>query len=76
MHTPRNAELCLEAAERAAEVVEKLDEYAAAKRAGGGGIHRDPCNVFRELREEARDLLATVREARDEIEREARGRRP
>jgi hypothetical protein len=76
MHTPRVAELCLEACDRAAEVVEQLGDYAIANAHGGAGVHRDPANILTELREEARGLLATVREACDEIEREARGLQP
>ena len=75
MITQRIAELCLEACDRAAEVVDHLDEYVGAAACQGAGICRDPANVLQELRGDARDLLAIVREARDEIEREARGLR-
>ena len=76
MHTPRIVELCLEACDRATEVAEQLDEFVVASAHGGAGTHRNPVNIFIELREEVHDLLATVREARDEVEREARGLQP
>lgn len=76
MNTPRKAELSLEARERVAELVARLDEYAAARGAGGTGTHRDPSNVYLEAREEADDLRATLRALCDEFEREARDLRP
>jgi hypothetical protein len=73
MPTQRAVDLCLEASDRAAEVVALLDEFVAAANSGGAGIRRDPTNILGELREEAFDLLATVREARDELEHTGRG---
>jgi hypothetical protein len=73
MNTPRTAELCTEACERAADVIELLDEYIGSAGCQGAGICRDPANILAELCEEARDLRATLCEQRNEIEREARG---
>jgi hypothetical protein len=69
----RIVELCLEATDRVADVVEQLDEFIAATAHSGAGVHRDPVNILAELRGEVHDLRATLREQRDEIEREARG---
>jgi hypothetical protein len=73
MHTQRMVELCSEACDHAAEVVELIDEYAGSAGCDGAGICRDPANILSELREEALDLRAMLREQRDEIERLQRG---
>lgn len=76
MYTRRVAELRHEAWDRANGVAELFDELIAASACSGAGTHRDPANIQAELHEEIRDLRATLREARDEIEREARGLQP
>jgi hypothetical protein len=72
MHTQRMAELCFKACDLVTEVVDQLEEFTAARAAGGSGTHRDPTNILAELQEEIRDLRAVVREQCDEIERETR----
>jgi hypothetical protein len=57
----------------ARDVLELLDEFETAIEQHGGGTHRDPRGVLRDLREAVDDLYSAARDARDEAERIARG---
>ena len=72
MPAPRIVELCAEAVDHAIEAVGQLDEFEESRHRHGHGVHRDPTNILIDLREELHDLLATMREACDELERAAR----
>jgi hypothetical protein len=75
MSRPRIVELCLDTVDHAVEAVDQLVELEEANRHGGAGTHRDPSNIFLDLREELIDLRDAAREARDEAERLERGLR-
>jgi hypothetical protein len=51
------------------EAEQLLIEYQDARIHGGGGVHRDPESVLRDLEAELADLCAASREARGPVER-------